>query len=187
VSPKNLVLVAAAVAVMAMGVYLFIQVKATPAQAHSSTTTTARPSPVAERTPDRVNEPAPAPTPSVATPAPSPGTAGRPNAVRVGNDIAAQAAPSDDERANPRLDSMMELASKAYDSQEFDQATAIAGKVLSKDPTNVKMLRIMVSANCIAGDSGLAQQYFDKLPKFDRDQMKARCDRYGVTFKDPAQ
>ena len=80
---------------------------------------------------------------------------------------------------------MMELANKAYDTQDFDQATAIAGKVLSKDPTNVRMLRIMVSANCIGGDAAIAQQYYEKLPKgTDREQMKARCDRYQVVLKD---
>ena len=96
------------------------------------------------------------------------------------------AAPTDEQRANPRFDSLMELANKAYDSQDFDQATAIAGKVLAKDPTNVRMLRIMVSANCIGGDASIAQQYYEKLPKgLDRDQMKTRCERYQVTLKDP--
>jgi hypothetical protein len=171
---------------MAMGVYLFIQVKATPAQAHSSATptTTARPSPVAERSP----EPAPAPTtPSVATPTPPPSIAATTKAVAASNNIAAAEPPTDEQRANPRLDSMMELANKAYDAQDFDQATAIAGKVLSKDPGNVRMLRIMVSANCIGGDSAIAQQHYEKLPKFDREQMKQRCDRYGVTFRDPPE
>jgi hypothetical protein len=185
VSPKSLALVAAAVAVMAMGVYLFIQVKATPAQAHSSTTTTtARPSPVAERTPEPTT--APPPTPSVATPTPTPSVATtRP--VIAATPLAAGEPPTDEQRANPRMDSMMELANKAYDAQDFDQATAIAGKVLSKDPGNVRMLRIMVSANCIGGDSAIAQQHYEKLPPFDREQMKQRCDRYGVTFKDPPQ
>ena len=95
------------------------------------------------------------------------------------------AAPADEQRANPKLDSMMELANKAYDSQDFDQAIAIAGKVLSKDPANVRMLRIMVSANCIGGDSAVAQQYYSKLPPgADREQMKARCDRYQVSLRD---
>lgn len=93
--------------------------------------------------------------------------------------------PPDETRVDMKVDNMMELANKAYDKQDFDEAIAIAGKVLSKDPNNVRMLRIMVSANCIGGDNGVAQQYYEKLPKFDRDQMKQRCDRYGVVFKDP--
>jgi hypothetical protein len=47
------------------------------------------------------------------------------------------------------------------------------------------MLRIIVSAHCIQGDSGVAQQHYERLPQFDREQMKTRCDRYGVVFKDP--
>jgi translation elongation factor EF-4 len=80
---------------------------------------------------------------------------------------------------------MMQLANKAYDAQDFDQAIAIAGKILAKEPTNVRMLRIMVSANCIGGDATVAQQYYEKLPAgVDRQQMKTRCDRYQVTLKD---
>jgi hypothetical protein len=188
VSPKNLVLIAAAVLVMAMGVYLFIQVRATPAQAHVAETqpTTARPSPVPERSPEAPpTTPTPTPTPTPTKPEPTPGTA-RP--ITVGNATVqpeAMAGPTDEQRANPRLDSMMELANKAYDTQDFEQAIAIAGKVLSKDPTNVRMLRVMVSANCIAGDAAVAQSHYLKLPEgIDREQMKTRCERYQVSLKD---
>ena len=188
-SPKSLVLIGGAVLVLAAGVYLFIQVKATPAQAHSPGTqaTAARGS----REPERTHEPPkPAAAPS-ATPVARPPTPAVDRGVHVGNATVAPevmaAEVEDERRANPRFDSMMELANKAYDRQDFDEAIAIAGKVLSKDPTNVRMLRVMVSANCIAGDSVVAQQHYEKLPKFDRDQMKARCDRYGVSFRDPPQ
>jgi lipopolysaccharide biosynthesis regulator YciM len=93
----------------------------------------------------------------------------------------------DDVKAGLKQDNLMELANKAYDGQDFEQATAIAQKVLSKDPNNVRMLRIVVSSNCIQGDSIVAQQAYEKLPKADREQMQTRCDRYGVTFKEPAQ
>jgi hypothetical protein len=89
------------------------------------------------------------------------------------------------EPVNPKLDAVMDQANKAYDRQDFDEAMDIAKKVLRVQPDNVRMLRVMVSANCIAGDPAEAQQYYTKLPKFDRAQMKTRCDRYGVTFKDP--
>jgi hypothetical protein len=185
VSPKSLALVAAAVAVLIMGVYLFIQVKATPAQAQSSVTpaTTHAPPPehVTVTTPPAAQPPIakPAQPPPIPSPTPSP--------IRVGNaTIEPALAATDEQRANPRLDSMMELANKAYDGQDFDQAIAIAGKVLSKDPTNVRMLRVMVSANCIGGDAAVAQQHYERLPKgIDREQMKTRCDRYQVTLKDP--
>ena len=182
-SPKNLVLIAAAVAVFGMGVYLFIQVKSTPAQAQVQAPT---PAPTQTHAPSVAEHS----VPPVATKTPTPPTMPRAEArpITVGNTTAepqAMAAPSEDQRANPKLDAMMELANKAYDVQDFDQAIAIAGKVLSKDPSNVRMLRVMVSANCIGGDAAVAQQYFEKLPKgVDREQMKTRCDRYQVTLKD---
>jgi hypothetical protein len=181
VSPKNLALIVAAFAVLIMGVYLFIQVKATPAQAQSTVT----PSPT--RTPPPAPE-SPPPQPPIAKPTQASATA-TPPPVRVGNAAierpAQPEAAEDDQRANPRLDSLMELANKAYDTQDFDQAIMIAGKVLQKEPTNVRMLRVMVSANCIAGDSAVAQQHYERLPKPDRDQMKTRCERYQVTLRDP--
>jgi len=183
VSPKTLALIAAAVAVAGMGVYLFVQVQATPAQAHVSPQATARQSHVPERSPDPEptppSAPSPAPTrsPAVSAPAPSP-------RVFTPAPTPEPATPTDDQRANPRMDAMMDLANKAYDGQDFDQAIAIATKVLSKDPTNVRMLRIIVSANCIGGDTGVAQQYYEKLPAFDQGQMKTRCERYGVFFNE---
>lgn len=177
-SSKSLVLVAGAVAIFAAGVYLFIQVRATPAQAGPTDHVSARPSPVAEHTPVTPT-PTPTPTPAPTRPTPTPPTVGTAPIVAD--------PPPDETHVNLKMDNMMELANKAYDRQDFDEAIAIAGKILSKDPNNVRMLRIMVSATCIAGDSSVAQPYYEKLPKFDREQMKQRCDRYGVTFKDPPQ
>jgi hypothetical protein len=184
VSPKNVALLAAAVAVTGMAVYLFVQVKATPAQAEVSASelaapTHASPAPVHTTEPTRPSaEARPAP------PQPNVG-ASRPAASGAAPEL--QAAPESDEpqQPNPKLESMMQLANKAYDAQDFDQAIAIAGKILAKEPTNVRMLRIMVSANCIGGDATVAQQYYEKLPAgVDRQQMKTRCDRYQVTLKD---
>lgn len=185
-SPKNLALIAAAVAVMAMGVYLFIQVKASPAEAQSTATTTPPP-PTPSPPPVETASPTPPRQVGATQPTPLP-PSNSPPPARVGNATVepAMAAPAEEgQRANPRFDSMMELANKAYDTQDFDQAIAIAGKVLTKDPSNVRMLRIMVSANCIGGDASVAQQYYEKLPKgVDREQMKTRCDRYQVTLRD---
>ena len=86
---------------------------------------------------------------------------------------------------NPRLDAIMGEANRAYDQGEFEEAKQIAQKVLAQTPTNVRMLRIVVSSECIAGDSAEAQKYFAQLPVSDRAQMRTRCDRYGVTLKDP--
>lgn len=182
-NPKNLALLTGAIAILAVGVYLFLEVKATPAEATPSAQVSARPKPtvshdehpqvVATQTPIGVPPP-PSPTAPVRT------TQANPAPIE-------RVPPPEDQAVDLKTDNLMELANKAYDRQDFDEATAMAQKVLQKDPTNVRMLRVMVSANCIGGDSGIAQQYFERLPKFDRDQMKARCDRYGVVFKDPPQ
>jgi len=87
--------------------------------------------------------------------------------------------------ANPKLDAVMDQANKAYDRQEYEDAKAIAATVLAKQPKNVRMLRIMVSSACMEGDGAVAQKWYVDLPKPDRLQMKARCDRNGVTFTEP--
>jgi hypothetical protein len=165
-----------------MGVYLFIQVKTPPAQAGATQVTSSTPPSPTPREPKVAPTPA-APAADAHVAAPVPGSTRTTWERTPSGDPAASDDP-DGRKVDMKVDNLMEVANKAYDAQDFDQATAIAGKVLTKDPTNVRMLRIMVSANCIGGDSAVAQQYYDRLPKFDREQMKARCDRYGVTFKD---
>ncbi|HEY0255168.1 MAG TPA: hypothetical protein VGC41_26755 [Kofleriaceae bacterium] len=92
------------------------------------------------------------------------------------------------DKANPKLDAIMDQANKHYDRMEYDDAKAIAGKVLAKAPTNARMMRIMISSSCIDGDVAVAQKWYEQLPKGrDRDEMKTRCEKYSVTLKDPAQ
>jgi len=86
---------------------------------------------------------------------------------------------------NPKMEAIMGEANRAYDHGDFDDAKAIALKVLDKQPGNTRMIRIVVSSECIAGDAAEAQKYFAQLPAGDRAQMRTRCDRYGVTLKDP--
>ncbi len=191
-NPKSLVIAAAGAGVLAFAVYLFIQVRATPAQARA-TEVTHRPAPTHEAPPT----PTPTPIPTPPTKAKLAGLPSTPSEVtelykkhpQLGREVDGPPAltPPDDLKAELKLDNMMELANKAYDNQNFDDATAIAQKVLSKDPNNVRMLRIIVSANCIQGDSVIAQQAYEKLPAADREQMRTRCDRYGVSFKEPSQ
>lgn len=186
-SLKSGVIAAAAVAVVGFALYLFMEVRATPAQAQA-TQVSARPRPRPEPRPAPAPA-APEPTPVKAAPAP-PGAWWKDNPrlePRPGTEVDGPPLPTmpSENKVNVKLDNMMELANKAYDSQDFDQATAIAMKVLAKDPNNVRMLRIIVSANCIQGDSVIAQTHYEKLPPFDREQMRARCDRYGVSFKEP--
>jgi hypothetical protein len=78
----------------------------------------------------------------------------------------------------------MTEANKAYDRGDFDEAKSLAGRLLVSDPTNVRMLRIMVSASCLDGDTAVAQAHYAKLPQPDQEQMKIRCARYGITFPD---
>ena len=90
-----------------------------------------------------------------------------------------------DERANPKIESVMDEANKAYDGEDFDQAKAIATKVLAKQPNNVRML---VSSECRAGDPTIAQRYYNMLPPgLNRDQMRKRCNDNGVTLTEPPQ
>jgi hypothetical protein len=84
-----------------------------------------------------------------------------------------------------KLDAVMAEANKAYDRGDLDEAKSIARKVLATSPRNVRMLRIVVSASCIMGDNAEAQEAFVLLPQFDREQMKTRCARHGVSFTEP--
>lgn len=178
---------AATLAVAAFALYLFIQVRATPVGA-DATHVTQRETP---RRDPAAPSPTPAPPREMVKPKvlPDPSGPGRSKSPELGREVDGPPPPTqtDDVKAGLKQDNLMELANKAYDGQDFEQATAIAQKVLSKDPTNVRMLRILVSANCIQGDSVIAQQAYEKLPKADREQMQTRCDRYGVSFKEPPQ
>lgn len=189
-SSRAAVLAGLALAVLAAGVYLFIQVRESPAQAHVSSVPNAR-------APEAVQND------SADVPAPSPET--HPQVGRALEHPAAitdvrpaqgpeLAAPDDHpaisevpDKADPRFMMVLGEANKAYDRQDFDEARSIATKVLAKDPSNTRMLRIMVSSHCIEGDQNAAQPYYEKLPEFDRQQMQKRCSQYGVTFKEPGQ
>jgi hypothetical protein len=178
VSVKSAVFAAATLGVVVLGVYLFIQVRATPAQARGKQVAT------------RETPSAPAPDVTAEPTRPSESAVRQlERAPRIGAEVEGSPplASADGDTLDVKLDSLMEQANKAYDTQDFDNAIAIAGKVLVKDKGNVRMLRIMVSASCILGDSVVAQRHYEQLPKFDRDQMRTRCDRYGVSFKEPAE
>ncbi|HEY1817782.1 MAG TPA: hypothetical protein VGG74_35820 [Kofleriaceae bacterium] len=88
---------------------------------------------------------------------------------------------------NLKLDAIMDQANKAYDRGDYEEAKSIALKVIAKLPTSVRMMRIMVSSACFEGDSTLAQEWYDKLPKPDRAIMKTRCERNQVMLTEPAQ
>lgn len=189
VSSRAAVLAGLALAVLAAGVYLFLQVRESPAQAQVS------PLPSRARAPEMPqNDSVDLPPPQASTETHA--QVGKPldHPASI-SDVRPAIAASDDhpaisevpDKADPRFMMVLGEANKAYDRQDFEEARSIATKVLAKDPTNTRMLRIMVSSHCIEGDQNAAQQYYEKLPEFDRQQMTKRCSQYGVTFKEPGQ
>jgi len=173
--------------VVVAGVYLFIEVRATsagvtPTTPHTDTEPKVRPPPVEGESARVGDHRWTAPQINTAAPPPPVVTPGSAQEEESTDDTIAAL-----ERANPKLDAIMDQANKRYDKGEFEDAKAIAGKVLSKQPTNIRMMRIMVSSSCVDGDQPVAQQWYVQLPKADREQMKVRCAKYQVTFKDPPE
>lgn len=186
---RHIILAVSSVAVLAMGLYLWREVSATPGPVESAAPEkrASRPAadddaPLPEKPPEKVARTEPEPQGRrVNTPAETPAPPSTDAPQLTGAD------PINDELAkpNPKFDIVMAEANKAYDHGEFDDAKGIAMKVLAKDPNNVRMLRIAVSASCIDGDSVEAQKHYNLLPGPDREAMKIRCGRYGVSFTDP--
>jgi hypothetical protein len=183
VSPRHLAYAIGGALVLGLGLYLYVQVRATAVEAAApviSPRPVSPPTPVA-KAPDDV-------APPVAVDRPRPDAAVGSGAAPP-PPVAPTLPPTGDgtlvvERDfSPRLDSTMSEANKAYDRGDFDDASVAAAKVLAKDPTNVRMLRVMVSSACINGDTAVAQKYYAPLPEPDRAQMRIRCERYGVTFE----
>ena len=168
---------------MVAGVYLFIEVRPQTTWVEAKPEPHAREAQVPQPPPEQVRAPphigsVRMPEQPTGTPPPSGSADEDPS---TDDTIAAL------EKANPKLDAIMDQANKHYDKGEFEDAKAIAGKVLAKVPTNVRMMRIMVSSACVDGDVAVAQQWFEHLPKPDREQMKVRCAKYEVKFTDPPQ
>jgi hypothetical protein len=184
VTPRHIALVLAGVAVLGLGLYLYVEVSST-----STAVANVRP---------RAPEDKPSPEEHEVVIETPDGSAGSAKPSRVGHtfnqgirDTAAPApvlgdAASDRPGAgiDPKKDELMATANKAYDHADFDEALVVAKKVLANDPSNVRMLRIMVSASCILEDAPTAQKHYLLLPVGgnDRSDMKTRCDRYGVAL-----
>lgn len=159
-----------AVAVLGVGVYLVISVRRTPAAAPAKAT------PVTAAV--AASEPAARPKPVMPI-------APRLAAAVPGQSAAGSSAPSQrpaidrliQEHPNPQLRPVVDQADQAYDRHDYKAATALATKVLARDPNNRAMLRLMGATACRQGDAAKAQTYFDRLPPLDRMQMKAQCSR----------
>lgn len=165
---------------LCLGIYLFLEVRSSPATAEVPTKRAGetRTSEATRASSDEREAPA-APRRETRIPQRSTKSSGG-----GGGDTPAPAVPDPVEArlANLDKDGVMSEANKAYDRGNFDEALLIAEKVLKDDPKNVRMLRIMVSSACIMGDSVEAQKHYLLLPQRDRDQMRTRCGRYGVSF-----
>jgi len=177
VTVRQAVLPIVAVAILGLGVYLFIAVRGQLAPPEIAKTPKA-PNPVAVGAPPIAHRTPPPPPPPPRDNSESvPVVTGTPQVI-VGPPIDREAG------LDGKLDALMDEANKAYDRGEFEAAKSLAGRVLSRDPTNVRMLRIMVSASCQDGDTASAQTHFRNLPLSDQAQMRTRCSRFGVTFPD---
>lgn len=172
---RHAVLVVAALAVLGLGVYLFIAVRAEPATVMAPPVRSAVAPPAAAP-----GEPT---VPTITVPATGKVFGRRPpGGDTAAPTLAGSAAPAGLGPDAQKLDAIMSEANKAYDRGEYEEARVIAARVLAAEPTNVRMLRIVVSSACIEGDSIDAQKHYLQLPAFDRAAMRTRCDRYGVSF-----
>jgi hypothetical protein len=171
----HVILAVATLAVLGLGVYLFIEVRNAPAAPLVEASAPPHITPHVDEVPPPT-APAP-PTPVVAK-------HDRHDPIPVEPETPPPRTPDELQKADPNNDSLMDEANKAYDKQEFEEARAIAARILAKDPANVRMLRILVSAACVEVDQAEAAKWLAKLPPNDQNAMKTRCTRYGVTFPD---
>lgn len=189
---RHAALAAGGVLVLGLGVYLFLEVRARPAAAQVTPSGRAVAAREAEHAGPATDEAeARGGGPREGSPAPAASSEGRapdrPGATSRGaiasairERPSAEGTPPD--KQPHKLAEVMDEANKAYDRGDLDEAKAVAQKVLATSPDNVRMLRIVVSAACISGDTAEAQKAYLLLPSFDREQMKTRCGRYGVSF-----
>ncbi len=185
VSRSHLILVAVAVGVLGFGMYLLHAVRASPAAVTAVTGDQPPPRPAVRDTAPKMPDSA---RPTIG--AHSGGLTGSrsPMAPRPADPEHPPLHPTvDPTKPHPNLEAMMDEANKQYDAQEYDQATALANKVLESLPGNVRMMRILVSSYCADSDQEKAQAIYVQLPKRDREQMKVRCERSGVSFTDPPE
>nr|HEX4313582.1 hypothetical protein [Kofleriaceae bacterium] len=194
ISPQNLLLAVFGAVVVGFGLYLLVEVHASSAHATTGSGAVATEHEPHAR-PSVTVTPSDDPHDAPATDTPT--TQAHAITSRHGMNQAAPAAPlapgnlhnttagSDDgTHVDAHADALMLEANKSYDAGNYDEAKATADKVLAEQPHNVRMLRIEVSVACLDGDQGAAQKSYDALPKADRDQMKIRCSRSGITFTD---
>jgi hypothetical protein len=96
----------------------------------------------------------------------------------------AREAATPDLEGDPRLEisSAKDEANRLYDKMDYEGALQKALAVLEKEPGDIRMMRVVVSASCQLGDADKAKQYWQQLPPHDQNQMTRRCQRFGITF-----
>ena len=183
-APRFALLAAGAVLVLGVSVYLFFAVRA-PLALGADRAVRGASAPAKDPAASAARDAArPAPVPPTRTsPAGAEAAGPRPPSMVREPPRGPDGTPEDP--APYKLDAVMAEANKAYDRGDLDEAKAIARKVLATSPKNIRMLRIVVSASCIMGDNAEAQEAFAQLPPPDREQMKTRCARQGVSFTEP--
>lgn len=115
---------------------------------------------------------------------------GKPSATKKREPFVAPPPPrqEEDEPSNEvDLKSKMDDANRLYDRADYEGARDAAVELLSSEPNNVRMMRIIVSSSCIMGDEEVATRHFSDLPARDQRQMARRCKRYGIEFDDQDQ
>lgn len=190
VTVRHAALSIGAVLVLGLGVYLFVEVRSSLVSPAAAPAQTGEPGePLATRAraaqptrPLAAQPPSAAEVRAAAAPA-RPAAPPGPSAPPPGPALSGSAA-AEPELAGARLEAAMAEANKAYDRGDYDDAKALAQRMLARDPNNVRMLRIVVSASCIDGDAAAALASYAKLPPGDQAQMRTRCARYGVAFPD---
>jgi hypothetical protein len=70
----------------------------------------------------------------------------------------------------------LDAALKAYDRLDLERARTLGLEVLAADPLNVRALRMLTYPK-------QATHHYLGLPDRDRDQMRQRCDRYGISLE----
>lgn len=79
-----------------------------------------------------------------------------------------------------QLRKRMREANRAYDRQNYEEASKQALEILEEHPRNVRMLRVVVSSACFMGNEDQARTYYAKLPKRDKTHMRIRCARMKI-------
>lgn len=79
-----------------------------------------------------------------------------------------------------QLRKRMREANRAYDRQNYEEASKRALEILKEHPRNVRMLRVVVSSACFMGNEDQAREYYTKLPKRDKTHMRIRCSRMKI-------